>query len=98
MSIEPTYDTTPTDIWTGTTSTTSSSSSNYTVTYTYTTTYASVRNEQEDLQKIKELIRKETIQKMKDTWNTFKKEFYPVPKLRPSVQLRGVCLNGRGWA
>jgi len=51
-----------------------------------------------DENKIKELLRKQVIKEMKDQWNDLKKLFKPVPKMRPSIQLRGVCFNGRGWA
>ena len=86
----------------GTTYTTSSTSmsepfdSNSTATYTY----VNVRTSQEDYElelKIKELLRKEIIKKMKATWS----QFIPLIKskpLRPSIQLRGVCFGGRGWA
>jgi len=69
-----------------------------------TTTYCSYSYnfsyiESEDyFKKIAAIIRKAAILEMKKQWTTFKNEFKPVPKMRPSAQLRGVCLNGRGWA
>ena len=49
-------------------------------------------------EKIKEILRKQVIQEMKDQWNDLKKLFKPVSKIRSSIQLRGVSFNGRGWA
>ena len=60
--------------------------------------WVDVRETEEYKEKVKKLIRKAIIQKMKATWKDNKKEFKPVPKLRPAAQLRGVCFSGRGWA
>ena len=60
--------------------------------------YESIQESQKKLQIIKELLRKQTIEKMKDTWTFWKNQFRSIPKIRPSIQLRGVSLNGRGWA
>jgi len=62
------------------------------------TCYVDITNSEEYQQKMKKIIRKAIIQKMKDGWQEIKKEFKFVPKMRPDVQLRGVCFNGRGWA
>jgi hypothetical protein len=71
--------------------------------YSYDTSYeiksyVDIENSEEYQQKMKKIIRKAIIQKMKDGWQEIKKEFKFVPKMRPNVQLRGVCFNGRGWA
>lgn len=87
ISWDDTYDTT------ATTSVDQLSTTAYTISYSYSYYQSDVW-----IQKIKELLRKERIRAMKSTWNTSMGEFHPRPKLRPSVQLRGVCLNGRGWA
>lgn len=68
-----------------------------------TTSWASIdhsyENRLEEVQKIiKDLLRKEKILKMKRSWVVFKNTFYPMPPVRPEIRLRGVCLNGRGWA
>jgi hypothetical protein len=65
--------------------------------YTYTVVYNESSNN-EDFEKIKELIRKEAILKVKESWNIIKNEFKPIPPIRPEIQLRGVCYGGRGWA
>lgn len=97
MAGDPIYGdttTTPTNIYEGTTSTTASyydTDTSYSVTYT-------IQRVQEDLEKVKELIKKQAIQEMKETWHNFKKQFYTVPPVRPEIQLRGVCFGGRGWA
>ena len=80
-------------------STTSSTCVDTTVNYKYRVDhYVDVRNTDEYQKKIKELIRKAVIQKMKGSWHELKKEFKPIPIVRPSAQLRGVCFSGRGWA
>ena len=67
-------------------------------TATYSVPYTITYRPEEDIEKIKKLIKKKIIQDMKDQWNEFQKEFVSVPKIRPSGQLRGVCFGGRGWA
>jgi len=88
--------------YTNTTSTTSESFEDVTITgcnnWTSVTIVYIKDKTDEDLKKIKELLQKDKILKMKKTWNTFKKEFYSTPPIRPEVQLRGVCFSGRGWA
>ena len=49
-----------------------------------------------NLQKVKEIRKKQKIKEMKDKWTEFRDEIKPLI-MRPSIQLRGVCLNGRGW-
>lgn len=61
-------------------------------------TYTISNKTDENLEKIKKLLKKEEILKMKKTWNNFKNEFYSIPPTRPAIQLRGVCLDGMGWA
>jgi len=98
MSGDPLDDVTRID-WGNTYDTTASTDMDSYSTATYTVTYSySYYQSEEYLKKIKELIRKSIIKTMKDTWHEKRGEFKPLPKLRPSVQLRGVCLNGRGWA
>lgn len=80
------------------TSTTSPTCVDNTVDYGYTVTYVDGKNTDEYVKKVKELIRKAIIQEMKNEWHQLKKEFRPVPKVRPAAQLRGVCFSGRGWA
>ena len=46
--------------------------------------YKSIQECQKELQIIKELLRKQTIEEMKDTWNFWKNQFKPIPKMRPS--------------
>ena len=46
---------------------------------------------------IKTLIKQHIINALKLTWNE-KIIYKPIKLLRRSVQLRGVCLDGRGWA
>ena len=59
----------------------------------------SIQECQKELQRIKELLQKQTIEEMKDSWTFWKNQFRPIfPPMRPSVQLRGVSFNGRGWA
>jgi len=98
MAGDPWYDcTTTTDYWTDTTSTTEVTSwggcGSYTVSFTRRD-----ENDPEYQKKLKELIRRAIIKNMHATWKQDKKEFKPIPKLRPDVQLRGVCFSGRGWA
>jgi hypothetical protein len=100
MSGDPFADVTRID-WNNTTDTTASCPYDRTATTTYVSyTFINCSYTQTDeyIKKVKELIRKAIIQKMKSEWTEFKKEFKPVPKLRPSAQLRGVCFSGRGWA
>lgn len=98
MAGDPIYDCTPTtcttDIYAGTTSTTAT----YCETVDHSVTYTIVQHVQQDLEKIKKLIQNQIIEDMKDTWHNLKKEFKPIPKVRPAAQLRGVCFGGRGWA
>ena len=61
-------------------------------------TVRSYHQDKIDFEKIKEILRKQVIQEMKDQWNDLKKLFKPVSKIRSSIQLRGVSFNGRGWA
>jgi hypothetical protein len=82
--------------WSNTTDTTASYYIDTNSTCTYETHY--YYRVEEDIDKIQKLIRKQIIKEMKDQWNDLKNSFKPVPKMRPSIQLRGVCLNGRGWA
>jgi hypothetical protein len=84
-----TYDTT------ATTSVDPFSTTTYVESYSYSYSYI---QSDEYIRKIKDLIRKALIRAMKNSWNKDKGFFRPLPKLRPSVQLRGVCLSGRGWA
>ena len=52
-----------------------------------------------EIKRIAELLRKQYIEEMKESWNFFKNQFKSIfPPMRPSVQLRGVSFNGRGWA
>ena len=98
MAGDPIYGdtaTTPTNIYAGTTSTTASY---YDTDTSYSVTYTIVQRVQQDAEKIKELIRKQIVEDMKDTWHNLKKQFRPVPPVRPAIQLRGVCFGGRGWA
>jgi len=98
MSGNPLDDVTRID-WGNTYDTTASTSIDSCSTATYTITYSySYLQSEEYIKKIKEIIRKAKIKAMKDTWNNLVGEFKPLPKLRSSIQLRGVCLNGRGWA
>lgn len=69
-----------------------------TCTYTVYNSNPVARETEEDIKKRKALIKKAVIQAMKDQWSELKKEFKPVPKVRPAAQLRGVCFSGRGWA
>jgi hypothetical protein len=71
------------------------STATYAVTYSYSYSYS---QSDEYIRKIKEIIRKARIKAMKDSWNKDRGFFKSPPKLRPSIQLRGVCLSGRGWA
>lgn len=65
----------------------------------YTIIYDEYKRCDKELKKIAEIIRKQMIEEVKDTWNFYKNQFRPVfPPMRPSVQLRGVSFNGRGWA
>ncbi len=65
----------------------------------YRTIVYNIRQDLGELEKkIKELLKKRVIQDMKEEWNDFKKEFRPIPRIRPSTQLRGVSFGGRGWA
>jgi len=95
MSGDPLAECTRID-WDNTWDTTTSYTSDPNSTCTYTVRY--YPQPEDNSEKIKELIRKAIIREMKDQWNQLKKEFKPVPKLRPAVQLRGVCFSGRGWA
>lgn len=90
---------------TATTPTVSADSTSYAdVTITGDECYANItytiseRTSDEELRKIKLILKKEAILKMKKTWNNLKKQFESVPPIRPDIQLRGVCLGGRGWA
>ena len=80
------------------TSSPSQSHMTYTGTYTSVVVVHSRDNIDELIEKLEEFLRKESIQKMKNQWSDFKKQFKPASKLRPSIQLRCVCLDGRGWA
>ena len=96
MAGDPIYDCTRTSVnWENTTSTSTSAHYENDI---YSVSFTIVRRVQEDLEKIKKLLHQQTIDDMKDTWNNFKNNFKSIPKIRPSVQLRGVCLGGRGWA
>ena len=84
---------------TGTTySTTSSYYEDTTSGYYTIIDWRDIRETEEYKEKLKKIIRKAIIQKMKESWQQKKKEFKPVPKVRPAAQLRGVCFSGRGWA
>ena len=97
MAGDPITDTTCTRIdWDDTWDTTTSYAADPTSTCTYDVVYYPPAEDYTE--KIKELLRISVIQGMKDQWNQLKKEFKPISKLRPSVQLRGVCFSGRGWA
>lgn len=94
MAGDPLYDTTdtvirPGQVWYDTTTP---------YTYTVQSTVRADYDEIERQKKIKELLKKQIIQEMKETWNNLKNQFYPVPPVRPIIQLRGVSFGGRGWA
>jgi len=100
MAGDPYDDLTKTDCKSTTTWDTSSTtqfSTYYETTGTYTNVYYD-REDKEDYKKWQKLLDKAIIQKMKDQWSETKNEFSSVPKLRPAIQLRGVCFSGRGWA
>lgn len=93
--------------WSTTTSTTSSNERHVTLTVrvrsrcacTHTVSFSrNIEDDPEYQTKIKELIRRRIIENMKATWKQDKKEFKPIPKPGPDIQLRGVCFSGRGWA
>jgi len=44
----------------------------------------------------KKLIQDSILQELMSSW-VIKNEKITVPKRRPDIQLRGVCLNGLGW-
>ena len=99
MAGDPITDCTQTSIaWGNTYDTTASYAIDPYSTATYDVPYTFTRRVEEDIEKIKKLIKKKLIQDMKDQWNEFNKEFRPVPRIRPSAQLRGICFGGRGWA
>ena len=102
MGGNPIYDTTATsfrvegNIWTSTTQ------SDYTDTTTDYCTYTIVRShseiEEAIQKKVKELIRKASIQKMKDMWIQKPRHMKPFPIMRPTHRLQNICFGGRGWA
>lgn len=99
MAGDPIADCTQTSVdWENTYDTTTSYATDPNSTATYDVTYTITYRLEEDIEKIKKLIKKKLIQDMKDEWHQLKKEFKPVPKIRPSAQLRSVCFGGRGWA
>lgn len=63
---------------------------------TYTTnSYYDYKKEK--YENIKKILKLQMILEMKSKWTSFQLLFKFKP-LRPSIQLRGVCFGGRGWA
>ena len=100
MAGDPIYDTnsTTTPTWTNIHEGATSTTATYYEDDSYSVTYTIVRRVEEDVEKIKKLIKQQVIEDMKDTWHNLKKQFRPAPPVRPAIQLRGVCFGGRGWA
>ena len=100
MAGDPIYDTTDTRIrWDDTTATDYSEPTDTTTDYyTYTIVRSHVEIQEAIEKKVKELIRKASIQKMKDNWAQKPKHMKPIPLRRPTHQLQNICFGGRGWA
>jgi len=80
-------------------STTSTTTTDYTTcSYSYGIGSKTTAQVDEELKKIKELLKKEVILRMKEDWVKRDKEFKPMPILKPVQRLQNICFNGRGWA
>jgi len=66
-------------------------------TYTVVSTCRTNEEEEKKNKRMKWFLRQAMILAMKEQWNE-KIQIKPVPVLKPSIQLRGVCFGGRGWA
>jgi hypothetical protein len=99
MAGDPIYDTTYTTIhWDDTTATDYAEPTTTTGYFTYTIVRSSSEIQEAIQKKVKELIRKASIQKMKDDWIKKPRFMKPMPIMRPTRRLQNICFGGRGWA
>lgn len=108
MAGDPIYDTTTkitkTGDWLSTTEPTCTDTDVYpennyygTTTYTSYITYTSTERKSETEKEYKERLKQENITYQISLWNEYVKPLQVKP-VRPSIRLRGVSFNGRGWA
>ena len=68
-----------------------------TTTYDSYITYTFTERKHETKEEKKERLKQENLSHQVSLYSTYVKQIQVKP-VRPSIQLRGVCLNGRGWA